>query len=80
MKDNLDPKGIMAPGRSGIWPASYRGKGYEIGINQQHATTPNPVVERILQERARAPRKKTYGTDELQATKEARGITTPQRV
>ncbi|KAL8293539.1 hypothetical protein RQP46_000240 [Phenoliferia psychrophenolica] len=69
MKDGLDPRGIMAPGRSGVWPASYRGKGYEIGTSQQHAETPNPVVERILKERASAPKKRTYGTDELLAAK-----------
>jgi 4-cresol dehydrogenase (hydroxylating) flavoprotein subunit len=25
IKDALDPKGILAPGKSGIWPARYRG-------------------------------------------------------
>lgn len=79
MKDSLDPAGIMAPGRSGIWPAKYRGKGVEIGL-QQHATTPNPVVERILRQRASAPKKKTFGTDELEARKRAQGSTTPLRL
>ena len=73
MKDGLDPRGIMAPGRSGVWPASYRGKGYEIGMNQQHAETLNPVVERILKERVSAPKKRTYGTDELLAAKAGKG-------
>jgi hypothetical protein len=30
VKDALDPAGIMAPGRNGIWPKSYRGQGHEI--------------------------------------------------
>ncbi|PMD43477.1 vanillyl alcohol oxidase [Hyaloscypha variabilis F] len=30
LKDALDPNGILAPGRSGIWPKGYRGKGWEL--------------------------------------------------
>lgn len=30
IKDALDPKGILAPGRNGIWPRDYRGKGWEL--------------------------------------------------
>ncbi|KAI1624417.1 glycolate oxidase [Exophiala viscosa] len=30
IKDALDPNGILAPGRNGIWPKNYRGKGWEI--------------------------------------------------
>ncbi|KAF2709993.1 vanillyl alcohol oxidase [Pleomassaria siparia CBS 279.74] len=30
IKDALDPNGILAPGRNGIWPKKYRGKGWEL--------------------------------------------------
>ncbi|GAA6003646.1 FAD-binding oxidoreductase [Rhodotorula paludigena] len=30
LKDSLDPNGILQPGRSGVWPKSYRGQGWEI--------------------------------------------------
>ncbi|KAJ5618603.1 hypothetical protein N7528_006714 [Penicillium herquei] len=30
LKDCLDPNGILSPGRSGVWPARYRGRGWEI--------------------------------------------------
>ncbi|KAI1392444.1 vanillyl alcohol oxidase [Hypoxylon trugodes] len=30
IKDALDPKGILAPGRNGIWPKRFRGKGWEL--------------------------------------------------
>ena len=30
LKDSLDPNGILAPGRSGIWPKKYRGKGWQL--------------------------------------------------
>jgi len=30
LKDAIDPKGILAPGRNGIWPRRYRRKGWEL--------------------------------------------------
>jgi hypothetical protein len=30
LKDSLAPDGIIAPGRSGIWPAKCRGRGFEL--------------------------------------------------
>lgn len=30
IKDALDPNGILAPGRNGIWPKKYRGKGWQL--------------------------------------------------
>lgn len=32
IKDALDVKGVLAPGRSGIWPRRFRGKGWELGL------------------------------------------------
>ncbi|KAH6990063.1 hypothetical protein EDB80DRAFT_816120 [Ilyonectria destructans] len=32
LKDALDPAGILAPGRCGVWPARYRGRGWELGM------------------------------------------------
>ncbi|KAI1504837.1 glycolate oxidase [Biscogniauxia marginata] len=33
IKDALDPNGILAPGRNGIWPRRFRGKGWELGAD-----------------------------------------------
>ncbi|KAF2865470.1 hypothetical protein BDV95DRAFT_507015 [Massariosphaeria phaeospora] len=30
LKDSLDPNGILAPGRCGIWPQRYRNRGWEL--------------------------------------------------
>ncbi|KAI1854421.1 hypothetical protein JX265_012455 [Neoarthrinium moseri] len=30
IKDAVDPNGILAPGRCGVWPRRYRGKGWEM--------------------------------------------------
>lgn len=40
LKDALDPNGILQPGRSGIWPKSYRGQGWELD-----GTRPPKVVK-----------------------------------
>lgn len=36
LKDSLDPNGILAPGKNGIWPRKYRGKGWELGADDMH--------------------------------------------
>ncbi|CEJ54188.1 Putative Aryl-alcohol oxidase; vanillyl-alcohol oxidase [Penicillium brasilianum] len=35
IKDCLDPNGILAPGKSGIWPARYRGRGWEMSSKNE---------------------------------------------
>lgn len=35
VKDALDPKGVLAPGKSGIWPERYRGRGWEMGKGKE---------------------------------------------
>ncbi|KAJ9493574.1 hypothetical protein H2202_010948 [Exophiala xenobiotica] len=58
LKDSLDPNGILAPGRSGIWPKKYRGKGWELrgddlesrteGEECVLSTEPKPLEAQIL--------------------------------
>ncbi|KAF8577799.1 vanillyl alcohol oxidase [Ramaria rubella] len=45
LKDALDPNGILAPGRAGIWPKRFRGKGWEIlsGDDRMWSTPRNTV-------------------------------------
>ncbi|OAA59578.1 FAD-binding, type 2 [Niveomyces insectorum RCEF 264] len=33
IKDALDPRGVLAPGRNGVWPRAYRGRGWELGAD-----------------------------------------------
>ncbi|ORY69049.1 glycolate oxidase [Pseudomassariella vexata] len=35
IKDALDPNGILSPGRNGIWPKRWRGKGWELGTRRE---------------------------------------------
>lgn len=46
IKDSLDPKGILAPGRSGIWPRKYRNKGWEL-MYGDNRTTSSPVNNKL---------------------------------
>jgi FAD/FMN-containing dehydrogenase len=40
LKDSLDPKGILAPGRNGIWPKRYRGQGWELLGDSRNTSSP----------------------------------------
>lgn len=40
MKDSLDPTGILAPGRNGIWPKRYRDQGWELLDDGRDRSTP----------------------------------------
>ncbi|KAK9447348.1 uncharacterized protein V1518DRAFT_435193 [Limtongia smithiae] len=42
LKDALDPVGILAPGRAGIWPKRYRGRGWEL-LPGDERTTSSPA-------------------------------------
>jgi FAD/FMN-containing dehydrogenase len=44
LKDALDPNGILAPGRNGIWPKKYRGKGWELGAEDIDMRVIGPKV------------------------------------
>ncbi|KAK3353810.1 hypothetical protein B0T25DRAFT_545411 [Lasiosphaeria hispida] len=43
LKDALDPNGILAPGRCGIWPKRYRGRGWEMTRESGAASEGNGV-------------------------------------
>lgn len=43
IKDCLDPNGILAPGRCGIWPQRYRGLGWEMVGNEGESSEGNGV-------------------------------------
>ncbi|OAP62015.1 hypothetical protein AYL99_04218 [Fonsecaea erecta] len=38
LKDSLDPNGILAPGKSGVWPKRLRGRGFEIPRTRPYET------------------------------------------
>lgn len=42
IKDSIDPNGILAPGRNGIWPKKFRGKGWELLENDVDMKTIGP--------------------------------------
>ncbi|KAI0172496.1 vanillyl alcohol oxidase [Hypoxylon sp. FL1284] len=42
IKDVLDPNGILAPGRNGIWPTRFRGKGWELKSDDIDLTNLGP--------------------------------------
>lgn len=47
IKDALDPKGVMAPGRNGIWGRRWRGKGWEILEGDERDLVGNGVGPRV---------------------------------
>ncbi|KAF2475131.1 FAD-linked oxidase-like protein [Lindgomyces ingoldianus] len=52
LKDALDPNGILAPGRCGIWPKRYRGRGWEMmqtgaGSSEGNGVAPSPGEAKI---------------------------------
>jgi len=42
IKDALDPNGILAPGRCGIWPKRFREKKWELGVDDVDMKTIGP--------------------------------------
>lgn len=32
IKDALDPKGILSPGKNGVWPKQYASRDYEVKL------------------------------------------------
>lgn len=44
IKDALDPNGVLAPGRCGIWPRRFRGKGWELGEGDVEMKTIGPKL------------------------------------
>ncbi|CAK7202050.1 hypothetical protein SEUCBS139899_004769 [Sporothrix eucalyptigena] len=45
LKDALDPNGILAPGRCGIWPKRYRGRGWEMTRESGGSSEGNGVAQ-----------------------------------
>lgn len=48
LKDALDPNGILAPGRCGIWGGRYRGRGWEMGRGSEGGSEGDGVGGRVL--------------------------------
>ena len=44
IKDALDPRGILAPGKSGVWPERYRGRGWEMDIGREERSEGHGVA------------------------------------
>lgn len=44
LKDALDPNGILAPGRCGIWPRRFRENGWELGVDDVEMKTIGPKL------------------------------------